>query len=107
MPRRNTTPPPTSPALSQLQILRNKFKRLKEIKAELSGFKTKYQEHDALLAELLPLFIEQDADKFVINREITLGTKKYRITPHFYDEQKGIVVPKTWKSTAFPTASIE
>ena len=93
--------------ISPLQQLKNKFIRLKELQIELSGMKSKYQEHDALLADLLPLFIEQDADKFVITREVKLGSKKYRFNPHFFDEKKGIVVPKVWKSSAFPTGTIE
>ena len=90
-----------------LQELKRKFERLKELQIELGSFKEKYAEHDALLSELLPLFIEQDVDKFIVNREITLGRKRYRFSPHFYNEQKNQIMPKVWKSTAFTTGTIE
>jgi len=84
-----------------------KLKRIKELRAELNKVKVLYQEHDQLMSEVLPAFIEVQADKFVIAREIKLGSKTYRLSPHFFDEKKGLVVPKVWKSTAFESATIE
>jgi hypothetical protein len=59
------------------------------------------------MTELLPLFIVKTDSQFIINREITIGTEKHKLAPHFYDEKKGIVLAKQWKSTAFETATIE
>jgi len=98
---------PKPSSLSGLQLLQTKFKKLSDLRTKLTSLKVLYAQHDALMAELLPLFIEQDTDKFVVRREIALGAKKYRLTPHFYDEKKGVIVPKVWKSTAFPSATIE
>jgi len=94
-------------AASQLQAIRDKFKELKALRTQINGMKALYQQHDILMAELMPLFIEIGADKFIIKREITVGNKKYRFTPFFYDEKKGQVGAKVWKSTAFESGSIE
>jgi hypothetical protein len=94
-------------AANQLQAIRDKFKALKEIRDKINAMKTLYQEHDILMAELMPLFIDVSADEFVIKREITVGNKKYRFTPYFYDDKKGQIGAKVWKSTAFPAGSIE
>lgn len=96
-----------SQAGQQLQDIRDKFKKLKEIRDKINGMKTLYQEHDILMAELMPLFIEVTADEFIIKREITVGNKKFRFTPYFYDDKKGQIGAKVWKSTAFPAGSIE
>ena len=90
-----------------LAPIKLKFQRLKTLRAELASLKQKYQEHDALMQELLPMFIEVQADKITVKREITLGSDKHRFTPFFYDEKKGLVVIKVWKSTAFEAGSIE
>jgi len=94
-------------AKDELQKIRDKFKELKEIRAKLTGMKTLYQQHDILMSELMPLFIEMDADTFIIKRQIIVGTKKYRFTPFFYDEKKCMIAAKVWKSTAFESGSIE
>jgi len=59
------------------------------------------------MEELMPLFIETTAEEFIIKREIKIGNQKYRFTPFFYDEKKGTIVPKVWKSTAFESGAIE
>ena len=100
-PKINVTP------ANQLQAIRDKFKALKEVRDKINAMKALYQEHDVIMAELMPLFINISADEFVIKREITVGNKKFRFTPYFYDEKKGQIGAKVWKSTAFPAGSIE
>jgi hypothetical protein len=100
------TPTMTNP-LNQLNLLNAKFKRLKDLRVELTKMKALYQEHDRLMEELLPIFVEVNQDAFVMKREITIGTNKYRLAPYFYNEKKGHIVAKVWKSSAFETAVIE
>ena len=97
----------TQTATNALTQVKDRFKALKKVRAELAGMKSLYVKHNELMNELLPLFIEVKADKFIIKREITIGSTKYRFTPFFYDEKKGAVLPKVWKSTAFESGSIE
>jgi len=92
--------------VSTLDKLNAKFKRLKELRAKIAEMKILYAEHDALMRELLPLFILQEKDAFLISREITLGSHKYRFSPSFYSEKDGLR-SKAWKSTAFETGTIE
>jgi len=94
-------------ATSALTQIKDRFAALKEVRAQLAGVKQLYIKHNELMEELMPLFIEVNADEFIIKREIKIGTKKYRFTPFFYDEKKSTVVPKVWKSTAFESGSIE
>jgi len=96
---------PVSP-VNSLGSIQDKFTRLKAIRVELAAAKALYQEHDSLMQELMPLFIETQGDKFIVHREITIGTQKYRLTPHFWDSKKGIVA-KQWKGTCIETMSIE
>lgn len=99
---------PVAPtAVDQFAFVKAKFAKLKEIREKIATMKALYQEHDALMTELLPLFITKTDSQFIINREITVGTEKHKLSPHFYDEKKGIVLAKQWKSSAFETASIE
>ena len=94
-------------ALTQMGQINIKFSRLKALRNEIARLKTLYTEHDNLMQELLPLFIKVEADKFTIQREIQIGTDKYRLTPYFYDTKKGILLAKCWKSTALESFSIE
>lgn len=93
--------------VTQLQSVQEKFKRLKELRAEIAKSKKLYTEHDALMNELMPLFVEVQADQFIIKRDVTVGNQKYRFTPFFYDEKKSQVVAKVWKSAAFESGAIE
>lgn len=102
--KKGNKPPSVTSALTQVK---DKFKALKKIRAEIAGMKSLYVQHNALMEELLPLFIEVTPDEFRIKREIKIGSTKYRFTPFFYDEKKGTVVPKVWKSTALESGSIE
>lgn len=94
-------------ATTALTQVKDKFAALKKVRAELIKVKQLYVRHNELMEELMPLFIETTADEFIIKREIKIGVKKYRFTPFFYDEKKGHVVPKVWKSTAFESGAIE
>jgi hypothetical protein len=95
-----------SPVLS-LDAVNDKFKKLKELNAKLAAVHDLYGQRDTLLKELLPLFIVQDKDAFLISREITIGSTTHRFTPGFYDVDKSVVKSKSWKSVAFDTGSIE
>ena len=89
-----------------LDVINSKFKRLKELRAKIADIKSLYVEHDSLMRELLPLFITQDKDAFLISREITVGSHTYRFSPSFHSEKDGLK-SKSWKSTAFETGTIE
>jgi hypothetical protein len=95
------------PVTDQLAIIRQKFTRLQEVRAQLDQARNLYREHDAVMEELLPMFIQQTPTGWIINREITIGTQTYRFNPYFYDTRRNKVVAKVWKSTAFETGSIE
>jgi len=102
------TQPATAPSLVTMMTgIQTKFSRLKSLRAQISGMKDLYREHDDLVKELLPLFIEVQPDKFTFKREIQIGSEKYRFTPSFYDVKKAEVLAKEWRSTAFPTGTIE
>lgn len=94
-------------ATSALTQIKDRFTALKKVRAQIAGMKQLYVKHNELMQELMPLFIETTPDEFIIKREIKIGSTKYRFTPFFYDEKKGTVVPKVWKSTAFESGSIE
>jgi hypothetical protein len=96
---------PLSPA-SLMTSLQARFDKLKEIQDKIAAAKQLYREHDAIMGELLPLFIEVYPDRIVTKREITVGTKVYRFTPFFYDEKKGEVLTKIWKSTCHEAGRI-
>ena len=96
----------TQPISNPLAPYLAKIKRVKELRAKLNSFKTLYQEHDQLMKELLPMFIEKHPDKFIIAREVKLGTEVFRLSPHFYDEKKDELLAKNWKSTAHETFTI-
>lgn len=96
-----------TPAVNPLTALKQKFERLKELRNEINKMKVLYQEHDALMEELMPMFVTVTADEIVINREVVLGNKKYRVNPFFYDEQKATFKSKVWKSTAFNAVTVE
>ena len=92
---------------NQLSAVNDKFKQLKKLREQIGKLKSLYAEHDQLMEELLPLFIEKTPDAFIVKREVTVGTEKYRFTPFFYDEKKALVRAKVWKSTAFESGTIE
>jgi hypothetical protein len=94
-------------ATAALTQIKDRFAALKKVRTQIAGMKQLYVKHNELMQELMPLFIETKPDEFIIKREIKIGTKKYRFTPFFFDERKGHIVPKVWKSTAFESGAIE
>jgi len=98
---------PAPTATDQFSAIKDKFKQLSEVRAKINASKALYQQHDALLSELLPLFITKTDTQFIIQREITLGNEKHTLVPYFYDAKKGAFLAKQWKSTAMETATIE
>jgi hypothetical protein len=90
-----------------MAIAHAKFAELAKINAQINRLTDLYKQHDALVEELLPLFIEVQPDKFVVNRSVTLGNKKYIFHPTFYDEKKSRLVAKVWKSAAHKSGHIE
>ena len=90
--------------IADIQI---KFTELKKLRKRLTGLKGLYVKHNELMEELMPLFIEVSTDQIIMKRELTIGNKKYRFNPFFYDEKKARVVPKVWTSCAFESGTIE
>ena len=97
---------PPQTAVQLAESLKQKFNRVKEIREQIQQMKSLYQEHDALMGELMPLFIEIQNDKFIIHREINLAGETFRFSPSFYDENKGQIIAKSWKSVAQESGSI-
>jgi len=97
----------TPAVINHLAAIQTKFKHLKELRAKITQLKSLYAEHDQLMQELLPLFINVTPSEFRIQREVVLGSEVYKFTPHFYDTKKGLVLSKVWKSTAFESGAIE
>jgi hypothetical protein len=99
---------PAAPTVvDQMTLIKNKFSRLAQVRAQLAALKVLYAEHDSLVSELMPLFIEKTNDAFIVKRQITLGNTTHRLVPYFYDDKKGILKAKCWKSTAMETMAIE
>ena len=93
-------------APNPVEILEKKLKRIKELRELLAKNHALFAEHDALVEEVLPLFITTTPDGFLVRREVKLGGGTYTFTPHFYDAKKGALVAKTWKSCAFEVGRI-
>jgi len=89
-----------------IQVIENKLARIKEIRATLNSLKGLYAEHDALVQDVLPLFITKTNDGFMIRTTVQLGTTMATFSPSFYDEKKACLVAKSWKSTAFSPGCI-
>jgi hypothetical protein len=103
--KKSTVKPPDP--FASITSVQAKFKRVKQIRAELAKLKVLYQEHDRLMEELIPLFVTKENDRFVVARQITLGAETYKVSAYFYDEKKGELKSKAWKSTAHETFTIE
>jgi hypothetical protein len=94
--------------VAQLEAAINaKFDRLEALRAQIAGLKGLYAQHDALMGELLEMFIQKTPDQFIVKRSLTIGNKTYHFSPSFYDEQKNQIKSKVWKSAAFPSGTIE
>lgn len=105
--RRNNNNSHPASHLIQINIIKAKFERIKALRQEIAAMRDLYREHDALMEEVMPLFVEKDADKITFHREYTIGRKTYRYNPSFYDQEKDIIKAKVWKSTAFQSGTIE
>jgi hypothetical protein len=103
--QRATPPAPTAVQLEA--AIRAKFDELESLRAQIATTKALYTRHDALVGELLEMFIQKTPDQFIVRRSITVGNKTYRFTPSFYDDEKNQLKPKNWKSGAYPTGTIE
>ena len=102
---RNRTPiaQPTDP----LAALKAKFARLSQIKHQMTAAKALYVEHDAIVKDLLPMFVSIQEGQYVIQKRITIGTESHTLVPFFYDAQRGGLKVKNWKSTAMETFTID
>ena len=98
--------PAPAPVENPVQAIENKLARIKEIRATLNSMKGLYAEHDALVQDVLPLFITKTTDGFVVRTTVQLGTTTATFSPSFYDEKKACLVAKSWKSTAFSPGCI-
>ena len=96
-----------SSAVAQVASIQAKFKELAAVQTQIARLKFLYQEQDRLMTELLPLFITKTGSQFIIEREITIGNETHKMSPRFWDEKKGILLNKQWKSTAVETGTIE
>ena len=105
--RRAAANPPAPTAVQLEQAIRAKFDELETLRAQIATTKALYTRHDALVGELLEMFIQKTPDQFIVRRSITVGNKTYRFTPSFYDDEKNQLKPKNWKSQAFASGTIE
>lgn len=94
---------PTNP----FQDVIKKLDKLRLIEQELLKVKQLYEMHEQIMSEVLPYFVDVFPDHFEVRRELTIGSRKYRLSPHFYDEKKLALLAKQWKSTCLPTFTIE
>jgi len=92
--------------VSPVEALVAKLELIKELRTKIAGLKVLFAQHDALVEEILPLFIDKSPERFVINRTVKLGSHTYTFTPHFYDSKKDRVLAKVWKSCAYETGTI-
>ena len=101
--RNRRTPAPTD----HMAIVTAKFTRLAQLRRQIEANKGIYEEHDRLMVELLPLFIERNSDntEFRVKRAIQIGTRVYRFTPAFLKGDE--LVAKSWKSVASASGKIE
>ena len=97
---------PATPA-SPMASLVSKVKKIKEIRSKINERNKLFIEHDQLMSEVLQYFITMDSDSILINRKLTIGSQTIRLIPFFFDEKKGTIVTKTWKSTPHETFTIE
>lgn len=103
---RTITPPPALP-VDPLQIIKDKFTRLTEMRTHIAAAKELYKAHDALIEELLPCFITITDTEFIVKRQIMVGDKTYRLHPSFFDIAKNKAVAKQFKAAFHPTMTIE
>ena len=88
-------------------LIHDKFKRVAELRVEISKMKDKYKEYSCLMKELIPYFVKKENDRFIILRKLIFGTRAYNIHTYFYDEKEDVFLDKAWKSVAHETFSVE
>ena len=103
---RTITQPPATP-VDPLQVIRDKFARLTEMRTHIAAAKELYKAHDALVEELLPCFITITDNEFIIKRQVVIGDRTYRLHPSFFDVSKNKAVAKQFKAAFHPTMTIE
>jgi len=104
--RRHRQQQPTAVQLEQ--AIRAKFDRLAQLQTQIANAKTLYAEHDALVEELMPMFITRNSDgSFSVAVNKVIGNRTFRLNPTFFNAEKNKLMAKTWRSTATPTISIE
>ena len=101
-----TLTPPSTP-VDPLQIIKDKFTRLTEMRTHIAAAKELYKAHDALIEELLPCFITITDTEFIVKRQVIIGDKTYRLHPSFFDVSKNKAVAKQFKAAFHPTLTIE
>jgi len=92
--------------VNPVEILEKKLQRINELRAQINKMHQLYSEHDALVEDVLPLFITTLPDQFIVRREVKLGNTTVAFTPSFYDPKKAKLIAKAWKSTAFEIGRI-
>lgn len=91
----------------QLAALKLKFARLNQIRHQLAANKALYVEHDTIVRDLLPLFLTEEDDRWILQKRITIGNTVHTITPSFYDPKDASIKVKRWKATALESFTIE
>lgn len=107
--RRTTRVAAVAPAapVDPLQVIKDKFTRLTEMRIHIEQAKQLYKAYDELLEELLPCFVTKTDTGFTIKNQIVIGDKTYRLHPSFFDVAKNKVVAKQFKAAFHPTMVIE
>ena len=88
------------PQVNPVEILEKKLARIKELREQINKMHAIYAEHDALIEDVLPLFITKTPDGFMVRTSVQLGGTTVQFSPAFYDEKKAKLVAKSWKSVA-------
>jgi hypothetical protein len=88
-----------------LQVIEQKFARLKELNTTIEANKGLYAERDNLLKDLMGLFITVNTDTIVIQRRISVGQRTYTLTPSLLN--KGNLTAKQFRASVQPTVDIE
>ena len=89
-----------------LADLKAKFAQLSAVTIKLKSSKPDFAEKEALLEELLPLFVVVTPTDIIIHREITIGNEKHTIVPLFIDPDTGLVRSKVFKASMTETFTI-
>ena len=103
-PQPHATPQPQQVVTQQIQPgdpfadIKAKFDALKKLSKQVEAVKPVYEKQDDLMAELLPLFLQEVGNDIIIHKRITLGNDVYELEPVFIKDGK--IQMKAWKSVA-------